>query len=89
MRRRVENPRVRAAYACAVCGRPLSVWDSVLALDGSRVCAADCLGAHLATVPESARECHPAARPDDPPAWGDPDSYGEPRGSSFWEELPE
>jgi hypothetical protein len=34
----------KADLSCAVCGKPLDLWSATTALDGSTVCAADCLG---------------------------------------------
>jgi len=34
----------RAETCCAVCGKPLTLWDRTTALDGATVCADNCLG---------------------------------------------
>ena len=44
-----------------LCGRPLKLQEATTALDGSIVCAGDCLGAALARVPQGVRRGHPAS----------------------------
>jgi hypothetical protein len=43
-RESIIKPHPKADTACAVCGRPLTLFDNTTALDGRIVCAADCLG---------------------------------------------
>jgi hypothetical protein len=71
---RAKRASARADVSCAVCGRPLLLWDAVKALDGRTVCAADCLGAGILiawTMPEyQGEEDDEAARmamADEPP----------------------
>jgi hypothetical protein len=44
-----KSREARADVSCAVCGKPLTLWDRTTALDGSTVCAADCLGPCIVT----------------------------------------
>ena len=53
MAKRVKQRR--ADVSCAVCGKPLDLLSATTGLDGLTVCAADCLGAALARVPEVER----------------------------------
>jgi hypothetical protein len=64
----------RADTSCAVCGRPLTLWDSTTALDGSTVCAADCLGAGILLarqLPQYQEEPPPAPGADACGSWYD------------------
>jgi hypothetical protein len=43
----IIKPGPNADTSCAVCGRPLTLFDRVTALDGRTVCGEDCLGAGI------------------------------------------
>jgi hypothetical protein len=55
-----KRDSARKDVSCAVCGRPLELWDATTALDGRTVCASGCLGSFLAGVPEGNRDERPA-----------------------------
>jgi hypothetical protein len=68
--------------SCAVCGRPLELWDAVRSPDGRTVCAANCLGAGIVIArgkPEyQAEDDEQAARQaDEPPQLPEASYYDE------------
>jgi hypothetical protein len=55
-----KKASARADVSCAVCGKPLELWDATTALDGRTVCASGCLGGNIVACRE-----HPAYQGDD------------------------
>jgi hypothetical protein len=72
-----KRESARRDVSCAVCGRPLDLWDATTALDGNTVCAGgDCMGAFLGGLPPEERGQPMPERPDDVPPWADGRNYG-------------
>src|SRR5262245_44335719 len=63
----IVRPGRRADVSCAVCGRPLTLWDTTAALDGHTVCASNCLGQAILRArqrPEYQEQAPPAPGPE-------------------------
>jgi hypothetical protein len=63
-----KKASARADVSCAVCGKPLELWDATTALDGRTVCAENCLGAGIVRargLPEYQDDPPPCHQNDD------------------------
>jgi hypothetical protein len=67
-----KKASARADVSCAVCGRPLELWDATSALDGRTVCAENCLGGGVVRCRE-----HPAFQDDQSPCHQNDDTAPE------------
>jgi hypothetical protein len=67
-----------ADTSCAVCGRPLTLWDATTTVDGATVCATNCLGAGIERARQLPEFQGEAPTPPDAEACG-----------SWYDDLPE